>query len=459
MANHQGGGYAHVLSFGFSPHNNIPPPPPPHPLPPVVYNTNPMSTPPLSAIDKNYLEVPYDSNNFFYEENRHSGLNNNLSPRGGNNQQATYDFFMTASQIRDWEKSVGVINGDEEMARRTSSDQLGRQKKKSRVRGTGNSSNNIKGQWTVEEDRKLLSLMHRYGDKKWAQISEEMFRRSGKQCRERWQNHLRPDIKKDGWSEDEEKMLIEAHQSLGNKWAEIAKRIPGRSENTIKNHWNATKRRQFTKRKNRKDNEASRNCVLHDYIKAKILKAAANQTSENSTLTRANINSDDPFSTLGIPTFQQSISEDSTSLIEPTYDEDINNFMKSLFGNNDNNNSPNLIDDIGKLFDDGNVHSSSNAIENGTMIITADQQNKQVDGNFANENVAPVQPMDASKVSDMLDEVYSTPYLDYCYEGTPCIDKVQQQQLMNHQAEASPSSRKKEMDLIELVLANFQYSE
>ncbi|GKV18945.1 hypothetical protein SLEP1_g29256 [Rubroshorea leprosula] len=133
-------------------------------------------------------------------------------------------------------------------------------------------SNLVKGQWTVEEDKLLIQLVDQYGLRKWSHIAQMLPGRIGKQCRERWHNHLRPDIKKDTWSEEEDKVLIQAHGEIGNKWAEIAKRLPGRTENSIKNHWNATKRRQFSKRKCR--SKYPRGSLLQEYIKSLNLDSA-----------------------------------------------------------------------------------------------------------------------------------------------------------------------------------------
>ena len=97
-------------------------------------------------------------------------------------------------------------------------------------------------QWTKEEDDELVALIEKYGAKRWSYIASHMRRRRGKQCRDRYLNHLRPGIKTGEWSAEEEQILIEGHKALGTKWAALAKLLVGRPENAIKNHWHATLR-------------------------------------------------------------------------------------------------------------------------------------------------------------------------------------------------------------------------
>ncbi|KAK6134835.1 hypothetical protein DH2020_031424 [Rehmannia glutinosa] len=103
-----------------------------------------------------------------------------------------------------------------------------------------------KGPWTPEEDMKLTQYIQMHGPGNWRTLPKNAgLERCGKSCRLRWTNYLRPDIKRGRFSFEEEETIIQLHSVLGNKWSAIAARLPGRTDNEIKNYWNTHIRKRL----------------------------------------------------------------------------------------------------------------------------------------------------------------------------------------------------------------------
>ncbi|KAL8171236.1 hypothetical protein V2J09_023040 [Rumex salicifolius] len=127
-----------------------------------------------------------------------------------------------------------------------------------------------KGAWTPEEDAILSQFILSHGEGKWNSLPRRSgLKRCGKSCRLRWLNYLRPDIKRGNISPDEEDLIIRLHKLLGNRWSLIAGRLPGRTDNEIKNYWNTN---------------------LSKKLEAEALKAAARQNEQPKSAPTIKIN-------------------------------------------------------------------------------------------------------------------------------------------------------------------------
>nr|AGN52052.1 MYB-related transcription factor [Salvia miltiorrhiza]AGN52162.1 MYB-related transcription factor [Salvia miltiorrhiza] len=106
-----------------------------------------------------------------------------------------------------------------------------------------------KGAWTKEEDQRLISYIRAHGEGCWRSLPKSAgLLRCGKSCRLRWINYLRPDLKRGNFTEEEDEVIIKLHSLLGNKWSLIAGRLPGRTDNEIKNYWNTHIKRKLLRR-------------------------------------------------------------------------------------------------------------------------------------------------------------------------------------------------------------------
>lgn len=175
-----------------------------------------------------------------------------------------------------------------------------------------------RGTWHEEEDELLSTFVSLMGERRWDSIARASgLKRSGKSCRLRWLNYLRPNLKRGHISIEEEQIILRLHELWGNKWSRIARRLPGRTDNEIKNYW-----RTHLRKKAQAQHEGNFYCKLNngkqDFFFQKGDMSGLNHNYENhGTADDFCGTTDDSFDALGLSKFSLISSPYETQLSDP----------------------------------------------------------------------------------------------------------------------------------------------
>ncbi|CAL9215231.1 unnamed protein product [Arabidopsis halleri] len=185
-----------------------------------------------------------------------------------------------------------------------------------------------RGPWSQDEDFKLISFIHKYGHENWRSLPKQAgLLRCGKSCRLRWINYLRPDVKRGNFTAEEEETIIKLHQSFGNKWSKIASKLPGRTDNEIKNVWHTHLKKRLSSDTNLNVDEAASKGSLNE-------EENSQESSPNASMSFAgsNISSKDDDAQISQQTFEHILTYseftgmlqevDKPELLEMTFDLD-----------------------------------------------------------------------------------------------------------------------------------------
>ncbi|KAE8670353.1 MYB108 protein [Hibiscus syriacus] len=143
-----------------------------------------------------------------------------------------------------------------------------------------------RGPWTVEEDLKLVNYILTHGEGRWNPLAHDAgLKRTGKSCRLRWLNYLRPDLRRGNITLEEQLMILELHSRWGNRWSKIAQHLPGRTDNEIKNYWRTRVQKHAKQLKCDVNSKQFRDAMRYQWIPRlveRIQASAANSTTNTA---------------------------------------------------------------------------------------------------------------------------------------------------------------------------------
>nr|XP_043636240.1 transcription factor MYB14-like [Erigeron canadensis] len=178
-----------------------------------------------------------------------------------------------------------------------------------------------KGPWTHEEDQILINYINLHGHPNWRALPKLAgLLRCGKSCRLRWTNYLKPDIKRGNFSREEEETIIQLHAAMGNRWSAIAAKLPGRTDNEIKNVWHTHLKKRVNPKPNKNTSKVQQN-----------VEESKEDNLESSAPFDTNLSTQTSYNELDSP--QPSSTSISSSITTSTNDND-NLWMEDMVFDN-----------------------------------------------------------------------------------------------------------------------------
>lgn len=261
-----------------------------------------------------------------------------------------------------------------------------------------------KGAWTPPEDEMLVDYVKIHGEGKWSNIVKETgLKRCGKSCRLRWMNYLRPDIKRGNISDDEEDLIIRLHKLLGNRWSLIAGRLPGRTDNEIKNYWHTNIAKKAQRSQSRKQPRVDRKQIASGSENGAAASNVKNQTIESQNCTTGVV----------VPTTalqENNMAQDhlvSTLAMAPSNTHHENESSSKGLASGDNDNLSSILMDFHYMEDFFKILDSDFPKLSGLNDITSTANHStntiQVDGDHCSVSINGCNPREIAEFSELLE--------------------------------------------------------